>query len=159
MDTPTIVAEYLRLLDSAFNGSRWHSLLGNLGAVSPEDWDWVPPDGQRTIHEIVRHIAGAKLVYHNRAFGDGQLPWDDPSVEGTDLAPTMEAMIDRLQANQTRFRESVAALTDAELFATRVNHLGKSQEIRWFITTIIEHDLYHAGEINHIRALHQQNDE
>jgi hypothetical protein len=31
---------------------------------------------------------------------------------------------------------------------------GELKETRW----IIQHDLYHAGEINHIRALHQQND-
>jgi hypothetical protein len=32
------------------------------------------------------------------------------------------------------------------------------KETRWIITMIIQHDLYHAGEINHIRALHQHND-
>jgi hypothetical protein len=31
-------------------------------------------------------------------------------------------------------------------------------ETRWFIVTMIEHNLYHAGEINHIRALSQGND-
>ncbi len=29
---------------------------------------------------------------------------------------------------------------------------------RFLIKTIIEHDLYHCGEINHIRALAQKND-
>jgi len=91
------VAHYLYLLDSAFDGSRWHSLLGNLKAVAPEDWDWVPPDGQRTIRDIVQHLAGAKLVYQNRAFGDGQLPWTDPSVEGEGIGPTMPEMIAWLQ--------------------------------------------------------------
>jgi uncharacterized damage-inducible protein DinB len=159
MNTSAVVAHYLHILDSAFEGSKWHSLLGNLNAVSPEDWAWVPPDGRRSIRDIVQHIAGAKVIYHNRAFGDGQLPWTDPSVEGANVGPTMPEMVAWLQANHARFRESVAALTDADLLAGRLNHLGKTQEIRWFITTMIEHDLYHAGEINHIRALHQHDDE
>jgi len=32
------------------------------------------------------------------------------------------------------------------------------KETRWIINMIIQHDLYHAGEINHLRVLHQQND-
>ena len=35
--------------------------------------------------------------------------------------------------------------------------LLKSAYARYAV--MIEHDLYHAGEINHIRALHQQNDD
>jgi hypothetical protein len=30
--------------------------------------------------------------------------------------------------------------------------------IRWFIGVMIQHYAYHAGEINHIRALHQGDD-
>jgi hypothetical protein len=157
MPTLTAITHYLYLLDRAFEGSPWHSLLGNLRAVSPADWDWVPPDGQRPIRDIVQHVAGAKVVYHNRAFGDGQLAWTDPLVEG-EAGMSMLAMIAWLQDSQARLRESVAALEEVDLFALRTNHLGTPQEIRWFITTMIEHDLYHAGEINHIRALHQHDD-
>jgi hypothetical protein len=35
---------------------------------------------------------------------------------------------------------------------------GELKETRWIIAVMIEHDPYHAGEINHLRALHQQND-
>lgn len=70
----------------------------------------------------------------------------------------MPAMLTWLQDRQARLRESVAALEEADLFTLRTNHLETPQEIRWFIITIIEHDLYHAGEINHIRALHQHDD-
>ena len=31
-------------------------------------------------------------------------------------------------------------------------------ETRWLISAMIEHDLYHSGEINHVRALLQGND-
>jgi len=32
------------------------------------------------------------------------------------------------------------------------------KETRWLIGVMIEHDLYHAGEINHLRALRHGND-
>jgi hypothetical protein len=30
---------------------------------------------------------------------------------------------------------------------------ASSAKTRWLIATLLEHDTYHAGEINHIRAL------
>jgi hypothetical protein len=35
---------------------------------------------------------------------------------------------------------------------------GEQKETRWIITAMIQHDLYHAGEINHLRSLHRQTD-
>jgi hypothetical protein len=32
------------------------------------------------------------------------------------------------------------------------------KETRWIIKSMIERDLYHAGEINRMRALRQRND-
>ena len=32
------------------------------------------------------------------------------------------------------------------------------EKMRWIISVMIEHDVYHAGEINHLRALMQGND-
>jgi hypothetical protein len=33
--------------------------------------------------------------------------------------------------------------------------MGTPIETRWIIMIMMQHDLYHAGVINHIRALHQ----
>lgn len=35
---------------------------------------------------------------------------------------------------------------------------GEPKETRWIVTVMIQHDLYHSGEINHIRALHDRDD-
>ena len=40
----------------------------------------------------------------------------------------------------------------------RTGPWGTQHETRWLIKTMIEHDIYHAGEINHLRALAQGND-
>ena len=33
-----------------------------------------------------------------------------------------------------------------------------SDETRWLISTIAQHDVYHAGEVNHIRSILASND-
>jgi hypothetical protein len=157
MTTTAGVSQLLYLFDEAFDGPKWHSLLRNLGAVATEDWTWVPPGGRRTIRDIAQHVGGAKLMYHNQAFGDGTLSWDDPVIDGGDAVSTLSSAVEWLREAHARLRASIAALDDDELLRLRLTHLGK-RETRWIISTMIEHDLYHSGEINHIRALRQQDD-
>ncbi|HYP40441.1 MAG TPA: DinB family protein, partial [Chloroflexia bacterium] len=122
-------------------------------------WLWVPPGGRRSIRDIVEHVGSAKLVYENHAFGDANLAWDDPFVTGGDRVSTIPTAIGWLKEAQERLRASIASLDDAELLRPRMHFTGALKETRWLIAVMIEHDLYHAGELNHIRCLHQQNDE
>jgi hypothetical protein len=98
-------------------------------------------------------------MYENYAFGDAHLTWDDPLVRGRDALSSVADAVAWLQARQARLRQSVAALDDDELLRPRRANWGEMKETRWLITTLIQHDLYHTGEINHIRSLHQQNDD
>jgi len=153
------VSQILYLLDRAFDGTEWHSLLGNLQAVTPEDWLWVPPGGRRSIRDIVEHVSVGKFLYHHHAFGEATLSWDDPTLVGGERLSTIPSAIAWLRENHQVLRQSIADLDDAELLRPRPNFRGQLKETRWLIATMIEHDLYHAGEINHIRCLHQQDDE
>lgn len=156
--TAVRVSELVALLDEAFQGTRWHSLLRNLESVTPADWLWVAPGGRRSIRDIVAHVGGCKFMYQNQAFGDGQFTWDDPPVAGDEALDTVPSAVEWLREGHQRLRGSVAALNDDDLPRLRGHHSGTPKETRWIIATMIEHDLYHAGEINYIRALHQQND-
>jgi hypothetical protein len=140
-------------MDQAFDGGRWPALLGNLGAVTAEDWVWRPPNGERTIQDIVRHVGGCKLMYQNHAFGDRALRWTDPLVRGVGAIETIPSAVAWLRAGQAQLRSSVAALDDAGLFQLRPAPWNESFETRWLVGLMAEHDLYHAGEINHLRAL------
>jgi uncharacterized damage-inducible protein DinB len=151
------VSELLDLLDAGFEGT-WHSLLDNLQAVTPDDWAWVPPGGQRSIRDIVQHVGGCKFMYHDYAFGEGRLTWDDPLVDGKDGLDTPADAIAWLRKGQERLRQSIAGLDDADLPCRRLTNWGEQKETRWIITAMIQHDLYHAGEINHLRSLHRQAD-
>jgi hypothetical protein len=122
--------------------------------VTPEDWLWIPPGGNRTIRDIVQHVGGCRLMYHDHAFAGATLTWDDPLVEGTGTLADVTSAIAWLRAGHERLRRAVAALNDAELPRPRMSNWGEPKETRWIIVAMIEHDLYHAGEINHLRSLH-----
>jgi len=112
----------------------------------------------RSIRDILIHVGGAKLMYHNKVFGDGQLDWDDPLLCGPNALSSIEGALEWLQQGHEQLRASLAALSNADLLVPRMTPQGRLKETRWIIAVMIEHDLYHAGEINHIRALHQHND-
>jgi uncharacterized damage-inducible protein DinB len=151
-------SQYLFLLDEAFHGEHEHSLLGNLRPLESEDWVWISPGGSRSIRDIVRHVTEANLMYDNRAFGDGQLTWDRLSSEAPVAVWTLSSVTDWLKSCHERFRTSVSALDDDDLTRPRMTHWGEPMETRWIIAMVIEHDIYHAGEINHIRSLRHESD-
>lgn len=155
MTNPTspALAHLLYLLDEAFDGPDWHSLLTNLRSVTAEEWEWVPPGGQRSIRDLVQHVGASKFVYHDHAFGGGTLPLEDPLVMGAGVLDTIPTAIQWLREGQARLRESLALLDDEELLRPRRTHWGEWRETRWIAMVMLQHDLYHAGEINHIRAL------
>jgi hypothetical protein len=157
------IEQYLYLLDAAFAGPDWHSLLTNVRALKAEDWLWLPPDGARPIAEMVAHVGACKYMYENHAFGDAALEWGEPLTNERRLSSPTPAALDELMAwlddAQLRLRGSVDALADdAELLKPRRTNWGEMKETRWIIKSMIEHDLYHAGEINRMRALRQRND-
>ena len=156
--TRMAVDQILYLLDEAFDGGGWHSLLTNLTTVTLNDWSGPPPGGKRSIRDLVQHVGACKLMYDNHAFGAADLRWGSPAVEGTGRIDSIAAATEWLREGQARLRRSVAALGDADLIRVRKTHWGEMKETRWIVRTMIEHDLYHAGEINHVRALLQQND-
>jgi len=160
------IEEYLYLMDCAFEGDpampgrSWHAFLVNLASIPREDWEWAPPNGNRTVLQFVEEIGGTKYVYESQAFGDGSIHWNKPgSVPEFPRDGSAEDLIAWARTGYRRWRASIAALADdSELSTKRLSPQGQMQETRWLIKTMLEHDIYHAGEINHLRALLQGND-
>jgi len=165
------VEQFLYMMDEAFEKHGEHSLLRSLGSLRQDDWLSVPLGGHRFPRQIIGHVGACKYVYDNQAFGDGLMTWADRagglgcSIEalqsGPDLTerePAMPAVIEWLGVGHRLLREHVAALDDADLLRPRRRPEGGMKETRWLIGVMIEHDLYHAGEINHLRALRHGND-
>jgi uncharacterized damage-inducible protein DinB len=154
------VVSYLEaLLNRSFDGENTQSLLGNLTEVRPDDWDWLPDGGQRTIRDIFEHAAIAKHVYVDYLFGDGKRSWDDVTAEcraraGTDI----DALVAWAREGHANFMAGMATLQDEDLPNMTTKWHGARDTKSEVIAVMIQHDCYHAGEINHLRGTHQHRD-
>ncbi len=154
--TRIAVEQLLYLMDEAFDApNHEHALLTNLASLQEDDWGWQPPGGKRTVSAIAGHVAACKWMYDDHAFGDAHWTWADSLFY---QKRSQSELIDWLREGHGVLRGHVASLTDDDLLTLRRANWGEMKETRWLISVMIEHDLYHAGEINHIRALHQGND-
>jgi uncharacterized damage-inducible protein DinB len=162
----TEVETLVRLLDhtleesaAEFGWDHWHSLLWNLRNIEPGEWTRPPPGGGRTIRELVEHIGGTWLMYASHAFGDERRQWGDRVVDGIGPGQAPEETVTWLRRAHAVFREAVSALTDDQLGELRKAPWGDRYEARRLVELQLQHTLYHVGEINHIRALLQGNDD
>ncbi len=100
-------------------------------------------------------------MYEDFAFGTASLQGDRPPLIPSDSArsrPRDELLV-WLKQGHARWQSSVRALEDdRELDRPRLTNWGEWMETRTIIRIMIGHDYYHAGEINHLRALLQGND-
>jgi uncharacterized damage-inducible protein DinB len=151
----------LYLMDEAFRGpgieesNESQALITNLATVPESAWRALPSGGARSIEAIALHVGSCKVMYDDYAFGSGSLFWDMPEVQPwpEGKAPLTETLR-WLQAAHDRLRGHLAGLADdRELDALRLANWGERRATRWLIATLITHDAYHAGEINHLRSL------
>jgi uncharacterized damage-inducible protein DinB len=152
------VAALVRMADSAFDGQHWHATIRNLSSLNADDWDWAPPDGERTIRELVRHIGKCKVHFADQLFGDGTRSWEEPIPAALHPDGNIEDALAWLREAHKAFRDGIAGLSDADLSTTPSGYWNEPRELQWSIEVMIQHEVYHTGEINHIRALHQGND-
>jgi hypothetical protein len=144
------------LIEDAFEGDPSHSLMANLRDLSDPDWTALPPGGGRSIADIIEHVAWSKWMYEDYAFGAATLRGDQPPLVPADGARSRprDELLAWLADGHRRWLASVRALADdAELERDRLTNWGDRIPTRAIIRIMIAHDLYHAGEINHLRAL------
>ena len=157
--TARVVLEYLLWqLDQSFDGKPEHSLMANLSSVTGADLDKLPPGGGRTMRDLIAHCGSVKAMYVNHAFGDRTRTfWSAWDRDGLISDATFEQLMDWLTRTHGDLINQVHLLrTDAELGSLRPTHWGAQWETRAILDAINIHDVYHAGEINHLRALLHQ---
>jgi len=98
----------------------------------------------------VQHVGGCKFMYENHAFGDATLAWNAPLVDGHGVLGDLASATAWLREGQRRLRARIATLNDRDLLERRRAPWGEPKETRCPVAVMIQHDLYHAGEINHM---------
>jgi hypothetical protein len=100
-------------------------------------------------------------MYEDYAFGSASLRGDQPPLiptEGARSRPHDELLTWLMEGHQ-RWLASVRTLRDdAELDRERLTNWGERLPTRAIIRIMVAHDFYHAGEVNHLRALLQGTD-
>jgi len=95
-------------------------------------------------------------MYEDYAFGSASMLGDEPPlipIDGARSRPHAE-LVAWLTEGHQRWLASVRALaSDGELERERLTNWGDRLRTKVLIRIMIAHDLYHAGEINHLRAL------
>jgi hypothetical protein len=148
------------LMDDAFAGpglersNEAQSLLANLATVSDAQWRDRPPGARRSIEAIALHVGACKRMYANHAFEDGSLRWESPQAApwAPGTAPRLD-VVGWLRAEHARLMAHVRALRPDGLLVPRRATWPELRETRWLLSILLQHDLYHAGEINHLRSL------
>ena len=157
----TVIDNLAWLIEEAFEGDPSHSLLANLKDLREEDWTATPAGSTRSIADILEHVGWSKWMYEDYAFGAASMRGDRPPLipdEGARSRPR-EDLLPWLTDGHHRWLDSVRALLDdSELDKDRLTNWGERLPTRDIIRIMIAHDFYHAGEINHLRALLQGTD-
>ncbi len=145
-------------LNQSFQEKKEHSLIQNLSSVTTEDLDQVVPGGGRTMRDLIVHCAAVKLMHANHAFGDATATfWNTWQGEEPVSEASFEDLLEWLEEAHDQVIRSVKDLSaDSELDALRPTYWGEQWETRRILDAIAVHDVYHAGEINHLRALIHQ---
>jgi uncharacterized damage-inducible protein DinB len=153
-----LVDQLVYLTEEAFENSRVHSLIVNLSTVTEDDWSWHPAEEGRSIAEIAMHVASAKQVYNSQAFGDKSIHWEQVRRMVEAHNATLESGLAWLREGHALLRDNLAALDDDGLMEQRGVHWGGTLDTRAILAIMLQHDIYHAGEINHLRSVIQGTD-
>ncbi|HKS92403.1 MAG TPA: DinB family protein [Tepidiformaceae bacterium] len=147
------------LMQQAFDGARdddaeHQALLPNLQSVNPDDWQARPAGTERSIRDIVLHVGACKYMYADHMFGSGRLDWTSPIVDPWPSSePHMREVIEWMEAGHRKLMRHVEELDAAAMTALRSAPWGEPRETRWLLSVLLQHDLYHAGEVNHLRSV------
>jgi uncharacterized damage-inducible protein DinB len=140
------IADQLR---RAFEGGAWHgpAVQEILQGVTAAQAARRPVAGAHTIWELVHHITAWATLVRRRLEGetivDVPHKQDWPPVTDTNAAAWKRAL-KNLKDSQRRLGRTIAGLSDAQL---KKKVPGKKHTLYVEAHGVIQHDLYHAGQI------------
>lgn len=143
------VARVADQLERAFEGDAWHgpSLTELLADVTADQAAAHPLPGAHSIWEIVLHVTAWQRTVRERIQGDAVTPLpadlDWPGVEETSTA-AWEAAIQDLRSEYEKLRDEVLQWGDRDLGTTPS---GERYTVYEMLHGVIQHGLYHAGQI------------
>jgi uncharacterized damage-inducible protein DinB len=141
-------------LERAFEGEAWHgpSVLESLEGVTWEEALQKPIPQAHSIWEIVLHMTAWEGVVRRRLLGESPGITDDenwPELENPG-PPDWARALEGLRAGHMRLRETAASVPDELLDSSPTGSPQSGHPLTRYVLLhgIIQHDLYHAGQIS-----------
>jgi uncharacterized damage-inducible protein DinB len=142
------IRRILDQMDRAFSGDAWHGppLMRLLDGVSAEDASKHIVPGAHSVWELVHHVGAWNSIVQHRLQGEAvevtaERDWP-PVWEVSD--PAWKRALESLAESRSRLRLVAAGLRDDQLD----ERVGATDTSRYEILHgVIQHDLYHAGQI------------
>jgi uncharacterized damage-inducible protein DinB len=150
------VSEIERISDQlkrAFEGEAWHgpSVREVLATTTCGQAAKRPIPDAHTIWEIVVHMSVWEAVVRRRLLGEtitNLAPEEDwPAVTNV-TEPAWRKTLEELEKSHLQTKQAIAQLTDERLAETVP---GKGYTVYVMLHGVIQHDLYHAGQIALLR--------
>ena len=151
------MSEITRILnhyDAVLNGSPWHGdpIWQILDGISAETATARPLNGSHTIWEIVMHMTFWEGVGTQRLAGQraGLVEELNFPAMPTPTSQNWEQTLDQFRASNQQFRAALAKLDPA-----RLDDLSAAGKRTYYDEAhgVIEHDIYHAGQIALLRKM------
>jgi uncharacterized damage-inducible protein DinB len=153
----TSVDLLLAQLDQAYDRHSWHgtNLRGSIRGLTPAEAAWRPQPGRHNIHEIVVHAAYWKYAARRRLArekrGSFRVKGSNWFARDTADADLWRDDLRLLEDCHRTLRHVVSELAPAAL----TRSVGQSLSVLSLVSGIIAHDLYHAGQIQLIKRMHE----
>jgi hypothetical protein len=147
----------LHLIDEAYENSAWHgpTLKGSLRGVTARRAEWRPAPGRHSIRELAAHAAYWKCTVRRRLTGDSAASFPLAGSNWLALPPASEkawrAEREILDREHRALRAVVAGFPPRRL-RSRLPGTRDRKALRE-IAGIALHDVYHAGQIQLVKAL------
>jgi hypothetical protein len=152
-------SQLIDLLDEGFRKRAWHgtNLMGSIRGLEPDTAAWRPAPGRHNIWELIVHCAYWKYTVTRRLTGAkrGSFPY-----EGSNFFTRDGGTADDLRRDVRLLRRCHRDLVDA-VSKVKPKDLGKRPPLgkRWTreesIRGVACHDVYHAGQIQLLKRLHE----
>ena len=148
------IARLLDAVDEAFDHPAWHgpTLRGSLRGVTAAQAGWRPARGRHNIREIAIHAAYWKHAVRRRLLGGA--PWTFPLAGANwfeaDPDRTWKDDLTLLIEEHRRLRDVISEYP-ARALDNKIDKKG--QTAAFSIRGIAAHDVYHAGQIQFIKAM------
>jgi len=156
MTEPARLADQIR---RAFEGEAWHgdSLLEILAGVDAKTAAANPIKGAHSIWELVLHIAAWDGAALRRAHGIATELTDEqnfPTVDDTSDAAWQKA-VKHLKATHADLVKAVAEFPESRLLDPVPGKKEKHYDHFYLFSGIVQHELYHAGQIALLKKFRQ----